>query len=196
MGESKSSPRRIAAVDKQRQALELRMAGRHWVDIAQAVGYASHSGAIAAVNAALQKTLKEPAERHRALTLERLTKILAVYWPAMITGVTHGEGTTRWVVEDNKAAGICLGAIDRIRALLGLDIKEPTPGSSRDNPLWTQSTDAIDLSAATDTELDEIIEKAKAIQEAGNITRRQLAAPAGITNTDAGPTESDGREQN
>ena len=191
MPESKTSPRRIAAVDKQRQALELRMAGRRWQEIAQAVGYASHSGAIAAVNAALEKTLKEPADRHRALTIERLTKLLATYWPAMLAGVTHVEGTNQWVLNDTKAAGVCLGAIDRIRALLGLDAKAPVPGSSRDNPLWTQSTDAIDLSGATDAELDEIIEKAKAIQEAGNITRRQLSTPVGITNIDTRPTKSD-----
>ena len=61
MPESKLSPRRIAAVEKQGQALELRMAGRTWREIAEALGYASHSGAIEAVRVALQKTVEEPA---------------------------------------------------------------------------------------------------------------------------------------
>ncbi len=106
--ESRYSPRRIEAVRKQKLALDLRMAGHHWDVIAREAGYASHSGAIAAVEAALQRTLRPSADSLRALTAERLTKILQVFWPRMI----HS---------DEDAAKICFRALADLRALLGLD---------------------------------------------------------------------------
>jgi hypothetical protein len=113
MPESKYSPRRIKANEKQRRALELRMAGRAWSEIAEAVGYSTHTGAIAAVKVALDKTLQEPAQHYRALTLERLTRVLQVHWPSMLN---HEMAATDRV----------LRTLADIRALLGLDapIKE------------------------------------------------------------------------
>jgi hypothetical protein len=113
MAESKLSARRLEAVDKQRRALELRKAGRSWVEIARVVGYKTHSGAIAAVKVALEKTLQEPSEHYRALTLERLTDVIRVFWGDMLN-------------HDLRATDKVLRAIADIRALLGLDapIKE------------------------------------------------------------------------
>lgn len=165
MVESKTSPRRLEAVEKQRKALELRMAGRTWQEIGRAVGYSNHSGAIAAVNAALLKTLREPSDRYRALTVERLTKIIATFWPLMLA-------------HDEKATVIVLRAIEQFRTLLGLDARVPLPGSSRENPLWTQSVEAVDLSNASDAELDSIIDKAKAIKEAGRIVEGEVVGRA------------------
>ena len=48
-GEPKYSVRRLEAREKQQRALELRMAGRTWNEVAEALGYASHAGAINAV---------------------------------------------------------------------------------------------------------------------------------------------------
>ena len=110
--ESKYSQRRIRAVEKQRMALELRMAGRRWDEIAQTVGYANHTGAIAAVKVALEKTLQEPAEHYRALTLERLTKVLQVLWPRMLNG-------------DLAAADRVLRVIADISSLMGLTSMPP-----------------------------------------------------------------------
>ena len=155
--ESRTSPRRLAAADKQRQALELRKAGATFHSIAQALGYATAQGALMAVEAGLRKTLQQPADELRRLDLERLDTLLLAVWP--------------------QARQASFGAIDMVlkiltrkAKLLGLDIVAPLPGSSRDNPLWTQSTDVVDLSAATDAELDDIIQKAEAIKEAGRIT--------------------------
>jgi hypothetical protein len=106
--ESEFSVRRLEAVDKQRRALELRKAGRTWAEIARVVGYKNHSGAIAAVKVALEKTLKEPADHYRALTLERLTDVIRVYWGDMLN-------------HDLRATDRVLRAIADIRALLGLD---------------------------------------------------------------------------
>ena len=107
-GESKLSPRRIEAQAKQRQALELRMAGRTWQEIGDALGYANHTGAYHAVKTALDKTLAEPAAEYRALTLERLTNILQVHWPLMLQA-------------DRDSTRLCLQTIKEIRELMGLD---------------------------------------------------------------------------
>lgn len=106
--ESLYSPRRLEAVKKQQKALELRCAGRNWYEIAEALGYKGHTGAILAVQSALKKTLTPPANEFRAMTLERLTVIARTFWPKMLNG-------------DEKAANICFRALDSIRALLGLD---------------------------------------------------------------------------
>ena len=106
--ESRYSPRRIEAVRKQRLALELRMAGRTFFEIAKDVGYASQSGAIYAVETALAKTLQPTADHFRALTSERLMKILQVFWVKMLMG-------------DEVGAKMCFRALADLRALLGLD---------------------------------------------------------------------------
>ena len=108
MPESKLSPRRIDAIHRQQQALELRMAGRTWQEIADTLGYANHTGALAAVKKALQSTLQPPADHFRSLTLERLTKILQVHWPLMLQG-------------DANATRLCLQTIKDMRELMGLD---------------------------------------------------------------------------
>ena len=106
--ESKTSPRRIRAVEKQRQALELRMGGRTYAEIAKVLHYANHTGAEYAVRTALQKTLEPTAHEFRALALERLSKILSLYWLRMING-------------DDKATDRVFRAIADVRQLLGLD---------------------------------------------------------------------------
>ena len=108
MGESKLSPRRVEAALKQRQALELRIAGRTWQEIADHVGYSNHSGAIAAVKSALSKTLQEPADELRALMKERYEKMIQVYWPSLIRG-------------DISSGKLCLSTMAAERELLGLD---------------------------------------------------------------------------
>jgi hypothetical protein len=144
--ESVYSGRRLEAVDKQRRALELRKAGRTWSEIARVVGYKTHSGAIAAVKVALEKTLQEPADHYRALTLERLTDVIRIYWGDMVN-------------HDLRATDRVLRAIADIRALLGLDapIKEDIVVSG--------SVD-YDYRAELDTRLVALLERR---QEAANL---------------------------
>ena len=108
MPESKLSPRRITAVEKQRRAVELRMAGHTWQTIADTLGYRNHSSAICAVEAALKRTLEPATDSFRALTLERLTKVIQVFWPRMLQG-------------DYSAARTVMQATSDIRKLMGLD---------------------------------------------------------------------------
>ena len=107
--ESLTSPRRMEAVDRQRRAVELRLAGLTLQEIADALGYKSHNSADAAIKTALQKTLVEPCAEFRQLTLERLEKILRTHWPNMLRG-------------DIPASNICLKTIGDMRQLMGADL--------------------------------------------------------------------------
>lgn len=107
-GESKTSPRRIDARDKQRKALELRRSGATYIQIAKALGYQTPGGAERAVKASLDRITEEPARDVLKLELERLDVALR----AIATSVSQGH----------------LGAVDRWirlsesrRHLLGLD---------------------------------------------------------------------------
>ena len=108
VGESKLSPRRIDAQQRQHQAMELRMAGRTWQEIADHLGYKSHTGAYEAVKVALSRSNHEAAEDYRSLTIGRLTKILQVHWPLMLQA-------------DNNSTRLCLQTIKDMREVLGLD---------------------------------------------------------------------------
>lgn len=80
MAESTSSEKRIAATERQRQAVELRKAGVGFEEIAQRLGYGGPSGAYNAVKAALRKTIQQPADELRALELARLDALLLGIW--------------------------------------------------------------------------------------------------------------------
>ena len=154
MGESPTSPRRLVAISKQRQALELRAAGRNWEEIAKVLGYASHSGAIAAVNAALQKTLKEPADRLRSLTLERLTIILRTLWPKVIAG-------------DLGATDRVLKAMTAMRSLMGLDapVQHEVSGPGGGPVAIEHGFRSALVDKLTDAEVDAAIAEAEAITQ-------------------------------
>jgi len=72
--------RKVRALNKKLQALQLRRAGFSYDIIAERLGYASRSGAYKAVMTALRETLKEPAEELRRLQLDRLDALLASIW--------------------------------------------------------------------------------------------------------------------
>jgi len=108
MSESLQSPRRIKSTERQRQALELRKAGATYEMIAEKLGFRGPSGAYEAIKAALEKTLRPPADELRQLESERLDALLLAVYPQARQGN--------------------LGAVDRVlrimerRArLLGLD---------------------------------------------------------------------------
>ena len=80
MSESKTSERRLAGADRQREALELRKAGATFEAIAKRLGYRGPSGAYNAVMAGLRKTLQEPADDLRKMELERLDALTLRSW--------------------------------------------------------------------------------------------------------------------
>ena len=80
--ESKTSPRRLEAAQKQKQSLELRMAGASFEQIGQALGYASASSAYRAVMAALAKVPEPEVKSYRIVNVERLNKLRLNNWQA------------------------------------------------------------------------------------------------------------------
>lgn len=79
-GESKTSPRRLTAAERQRQAVELRLAGASFDAIATRLEYADRSGAYRSVMAALKRTQQEPTDELRRLNTERLNRMLLAIW--------------------------------------------------------------------------------------------------------------------
>lgn len=86
MSESKTSARRLAATERQLQALELRAGGVSFPRIAQRLGYDGPSGAYKAVLTALKRTQQEPADEVRRLAVERLDRILFAIWKRALDG--------------------------------------------------------------------------------------------------------------
>jgi hypothetical protein len=112
-GESTTSARRLAAVERQRLALGMRRGGASYDDIARKLGYAGPNGAHKAVLSAIRKTLAEPADDVRLLELDRLDRLQLAYW-------TRATGD-RDRPPDLAAAHYVLKLMDRRARLLGLD---------------------------------------------------------------------------
>jgi len=108
MSESKTSQRRLRAIERQRQALELRKAGVAFDEIARTLGYAGPSSAYRAVMSALKRTLQEPADEVRKLELARLDRAQRTAWERMLQG-------------DLDALGKVLKIMERRAKLLGLE---------------------------------------------------------------------------
>lgn len=78
--ESKTSPRRLAAAERQRQALALRTGGANFEEIAEALGYKGRNGAYTAVMAALARIPEAEVAAYRKLNMERLNQMRLQYW--------------------------------------------------------------------------------------------------------------------
>lgn len=109
MAESKTSIRRLHAVERAKQALELRKGGASFPEIARALGYSAAPGAYQAVMSALRRTLKEPAEEVRTLEVARLDAMMLALWPQVRQG-------------NQGAIEKALKVMERRAKLLGLDM--------------------------------------------------------------------------
>ena len=110
-GESKTSPLRLRAAAKHRQALELRKGGATFDAIAEALGYSSRAAAYKAVMTGLEHTFTEPAKELRTLEAHRLDRLQMGLWQRAIGG-------------DAEAIGAVLRIMARRAKLLGLDAPE------------------------------------------------------------------------
>jgi len=81
VGESKASEKRIAAAERQAEALVLRKSGLGFAAIARQLGYAGPSGAYQAIMTALRAVTHEPARELVELELLRLDELLLGLWP-------------------------------------------------------------------------------------------------------------------
>jgi hypothetical protein len=107
--------KRLAMRERQRQALELRLSGLTFQSIAGELRCSKHT-AHRLVTAALDATIKEPAERVREMELHRLDGLFAGFWPKAQKG-------------DPVAAAACLKVMEHRARLLGLFASEPEPVS-------------------------------------------------------------------
>jgi hypothetical protein len=82
----KLSPHVVRITEKALRAVELRKQGLSFEAIAKQCGYNSQPAAYMAVKAALQRSLREPAEELRTLEAKRLDTLLAGIWGHAIAG--------------------------------------------------------------------------------------------------------------
>jgi hypothetical protein len=151
------SPRRLSVADKRRKALELRKAGASFDSIAQELGFANKGGAYKAVMAALDSTVREPANEVRKLELERLDRLFLVVWPRALAG-------------DTKALDRCLQIMRQRGSLEGLNI---------DKLALTDPTGEKEFSGGLTDE--ERAERLVAILEQARTRRDRQAAAEGVS---------------
>jgi hypothetical protein len=160
MSESKTSTRRLAAIAKQKTALELRAAGVHYEDIAIRLGYKNRSGAQHAVEAALKRTLSAPANELRQIQMAQLDIALRAIWPAVLRG-------------NISAVLAFLKISERVARLTGLDaptkiapVMETPDGEQPYQSIMDDETRAARIMAIVDVARKR---KAEAERQAGNV---------------------------
>ena len=90
------------------QAVDMRLAGSAYSDIAKALGYADESGAWRAVDRLLSRQKRESADAIRGIEVNRLDKLIAAIWPRALAG-------------DGKMIDVVLRIMERRARYLGLD---------------------------------------------------------------------------
>jgi hypothetical protein len=102
------TPSRIVSKEKQRRAIELRLAGATFQQIADQLGYADHTGARAACVAAMGELIIEPTAELRVMQYERLNAMLLRLWPRVQAG-------------DDSAMAMALRVMDKMDRLTGTE---------------------------------------------------------------------------
>ena len=144
MTESKTktlSRRRVRAVQREREAMEMRIGGAHFDEIAETLGFANASGAFKAVQRAMERARAEATDlaaelrERELLSLDRLERRL---WPL---AVGKGEpGDDDYVAPDSQAISRILAIKDRRARLMGLD----AAGGRHDGDKTSRTLDVTD----------------------------------------------------
>jgi hypothetical protein len=130
-----TSPRRLLAAEKQRQALELKIGGATLEQIAAKVGYKDSSGAYRAIQAGLKATLQPPADELRRLQHQRLERLYAAAHKKALGGDAGGP-------PDFDAMDRAIKLAQRINALFGLETTKLKVGGDADAPPIQVAVDA------------------------------------------------------
>lgn len=111
----------IEAKRKQREAVQLRIAGASLQQIAERVGYSHASGAHAAITSALREMLPEQERADaRRLELAKLDRLEMAAWPAALTGDDRAQATIlRCVAMRSKLLGLEAPAVLDVRVREG-----------------------------------------------------------------------------
>lgn len=142
---------KIATVEKDKQAVELRKAGLSYTEIATRLGYKSAGSAWQRVQRALDQTLREAGtEQIRDFEGDRLDRLQAAVWGRAVQG-------------DIPAVNAVLRIMERRARLFGLDA-----------PVVVQATvEHLDVSQL-DSEMARLIDLARS-QKAINTTATEVA---------------------
>ena len=108
---AKTSPESAAAKVRAAKALELRMEGKTFIEIAKEVGYKSRQAAHDAVKRALDSITREPAQDLIKLDLERLDAMWGIHYLNAQSG-------------DVNALSACMKIMERRAKMLGLDVPD------------------------------------------------------------------------
>lgn len=101
--------KKIAALEKRRQALELAKAGIDYQTIADRIGYNSRQAAWKAVNSAIKDIIRPPAEAVRDMQIARLDSMLASIWASVKQG-QYGAIDRALKLEERRAKLLGLDA--------------------------------------------------------------------------------------
>src|SRR3990172_6369812 len=82
----KTSPFHLQQILKGQQALDMRLEGRTYGDIAKALGYANGSGPYLAIQALIRRNALESLEELRDVEGQRLDKMMEAVWPSASAG--------------------------------------------------------------------------------------------------------------
>jgi hypothetical protein len=156
---SPTSPRMISAAERQRKAIELRLAGCTFEEIAQALGYSGKGAAFKAVTKGLENSPHEPADSLRKLHRRRLERFLRSWFPSATQANNEG-------VPHEGAADKCLKVLQQIAALEGLNSSLPTHHEHKHQGNFQHTHKAEDL---TDEQLAAIIVAGSAGDNSGSV---------------------------
>ena len=116
---NKTSPSTIDAKLRAAKALEMRMEGMKFDDIAAELGFSGRQGAYDAVSRELKAITREPAEEVLRLDLERLDKMWGIHYLNAQAG-------------DAMALSSCMRIMERRARLLGLDAPSKNEVTGKD----------------------------------------------------------------
>ena len=86
MSTSRYAPARVSAAEKAHRAVQLKIAGLNWEEIAKQVGYRNKGTAYNTVKRYLDQRQTVDVEELRRLENDRLDRLQAAVWPAAIRG--------------------------------------------------------------------------------------------------------------
>lgn len=147
------------------KALELRVQGKSYKEIAEKCGYKSADRASAAVQYLLRLAAREPARGVIRLELARLDSMLEAWWPFAVTQeIANEDGSTQLTMPDPQAAAIVLRLMerrDKLYGITGKDEKAPRERDAEETDETNKPTEQLSEPARVDR-LAEILDSARA----------------------------------
>lgn len=103
----RAKPPMILSAERRAKALNLRLSGATYTQIAEAVGYKSATGARNAVITEMEKLPRENAKELRAMQLARLHQLMLIIQPQVMAGDLVAVRTMQGIMRDmNELMGI------------------------------------------------------------------------------------------